>query len=112
LIGIINLHTLNCEDTNCPCKREIELYDINDKKFSNKDTGYHKDPIFLKHFIKKLFEDSLTRFNDSPLLNVAFAIYLFRIMKNAHKALTELSNASKKKPSLKLQFIIYQEKKL
>jgi len=111
LTGIINTHILECEDAKCPCKYDVEIYDIAENKFSNRDIEYYKDPIFLKHFVKKLFEDSLTQFTDSPLLNVAYAIYLFRTMRHIHRALVELNNACRKEPSLKLQFIIYHERK-
>lgn len=112
LIGIVNLHTLECQNDGCPCKNEVELFDVGTKKFSSRDTGYHKDAIFLKHFVKKLYEDGLTRFADSDLLSVMFASYLFRSMKNLHAAVLELNSATKKKPSIQLQFVIHRERNL
>ena len=109
LIGIINLHVLECQNMGCPCKNEAELYDVNTGMFSKRDVGYHKDMIFLDHFTKQLYEDSLNKFLNSPLLHVAFASYLFDVMKNTHASLIQLSIASKKKPSLQHQFIIYRQ---
>eukprot|EP01022_Parablepharisma_sp_SALTPOND_P000297 TRINITY_DN1012_c0_g2_i1.p1 TRINITY_DN1012_c0_g2~~TRINITY_DN1012_c0_g2_i1.p1 ORF type:complete len:1372 (-),score=229.35 TRINITY_DN1012_c0_g2_i1:10269-14384(-) len=110
LIGIVNLHVLECQNPDCPCKNEAELFDAATGKFSKRDSGYHKDPIFLNHFTKRLYEDSLNKFINSPLLHIGFSYYLFDTMKNVHAALVELNIASKKKPSLQQQFTIYRYK--
>jgi len=110
LIGIVNLHVLECQTPDCPCKNEAELFDAATCKFSKRDMGYHKDPIFLNHFNKRLFEDSLNKFINSPLLHIAFSYYLFDTMKNVHAALVELNIAAKKKPSLHQQFTMFRYK--
>ncbi len=72
--------------------------------------GYHKDAIFLSHFTKRLYEDALNKFINSPFIHIAFAYYLFETMKNVHAALVELNIAAKKKPSLQQQFTIFRYK--
>ena len=72
--------------------------------------GYHKNPIFLNHFAKRLYEDALVKFMNSPLLSIAFAHYLFETMRNVHAALVQLGVSSKAKPSLQQQFAIYRAK--
>ena len=119
LIGIVNLHVLECQNMECPCKNESALYDAASEKFSSRKgkfkqlyklVGYHKDLIFLNHLIKKFYEEALNKFGNSTLLRVAFAFYLFDTMKNIHAALIELNLSSKKKPSLQQQFSIFRFK--
>lgn len=45
LIGIANLHVLECQIADCPCKNNIELYDPATRKFSQKK-GNVKQNIF------------------------------------------------------------------
>ena len=110
LIGIVNLHVLECQDSVCPCKTNVELFDAAEKKFSSRNINYHKDTIFLKHFIKKLYEDSLQKFNNSTMLRISFSCYLFDTMKNVNAALVELNNASRKNTTIKQDFEIYRLK--
>jgi hypothetical protein len=60
----------------------------------------HTDEVFLGHYIKKLFDDALNKFINSPGIHIAYAFYLFKVMKNIHSSLLELNIALKKKPSL------------
>ena len=34
MIGIINIHVLECQNSECPCKDEYELYDVAWNQFS------------------------------------------------------------------------------
>ena len=68
--------------------------------------------MFLNHFIKKLYEDALNKFINSPSIHLAFAFYLFKVMKNIHASLVELNVAIKKKPSLQQQFTIFRYKNI
>jgi hypothetical protein len=70
------------------------------------------DEVFLNHFIKKLYEDALNKFVNSPSIHIAFAFYLFKVMKNIHASLVELNIAIKKKPSLQQQFTIFRYKNI
>jgi hypothetical protein len=70
----------------------------------------HQDNIFLSHFYKKLYENALLKFLNSPSMHIAFAYYLFKSMQNIHAALVELSIADKKKPSFKQKFTIFRYK--
>ena len=62
----------------------------------------------MNHFVKKLYEDALNKFINSPSIHIAFAFYLFKVMKNIHASLVELNIAIKKKPSLQQQFTIFR----
>ena len=108
LIGIINLHVLECQNSDCPCKNDAELYDADTGKFSDRNLGYHKDKIFLNYFTKRLYEDANNKFINSVLLHISFSSYLFYVMKNTHASLIELDIASKKKPSVQQSFNIYK----
>ena len=110
LTGIVNVHSLECQSNDCPCKKEIELYDVSSDKFSVRNLPYHKDKIFLNHFNKRLYEDALSKFINSVSLNLSFSYFLFEHIKNLHSALIELTNAEKKKPSLQQQFAIFRYK--
>lgn len=37
LIGIVNLHVLECQNQECPCKNEAILYDITTSKFTQRN---------------------------------------------------------------------------
>lgn len=110
LTGIVNSHVLECQDAECPCKNDTGLYDISKDQFVKCSANFHKDSTFLKYFNKKLFEDYVSKFSNSPLLHVKLAHFLFETMRNVHAALLELDLAERKKPSLKQQFAIYREK--
>ena len=112
LIGIVNLHILECQNLDCPCKNDSELYDAVSDKFSDRSLPCNKDIIFLHHFNKRLYEDALNKFINSPSLHIAFAFYLFETMRNVHASLVELNISEKKKPSLQQQFTIFRNKKI
>jgi hypothetical protein len=113
MIGIINLHVLECQNLECPCKDEYELFDVTTNQFSQRNAqAPHLDEVFLNHFIKRLYEDSLNKFINSPSIHIAFSFYLFKVMKNIHSSLIELNIAQKKKPSLQQQFTIFRYKNI
>lgn len=111
LIGLVNLHVLECVNQDCPCKNEATLFDAATMKFSKRTVGYHRDITFLNHFCKRMFEDALGKFLNSALLHIAFSYYLFDTMKNIHASLVDLNFGSKKKPTLLQQFAIFRQKK-
>ena len=110
LIGIVNLHVLECQNSDCPCKNDVELFDINTGNFSKHTGSHHKDFVFLNYFNKKLYEDFLSKFTNSPQLHIGFSNFLFEIMKNIHASLLELDMAYKKKPTLKQEFMIFRQR--
>lgn len=112
LTGIINIHALECQNNDCPCKKMVELYDVESDKYSERNLPYHKDKIFLNHFIKRLYEDSISKFLNSVSLNLFFSFFLTEQIKNLHSALVELDNAERKKPSLIQQFYLYRFRKI
>ena len=113
MIGIINIHVLECQNQECPCKDEYELFDVTTNQFSiRNESAPHLDEVFLNHFIKRLYEDSLNKFINSPSIHIAFSFYLFKVMKNIHASLIELNIAQKKKPSLQQQFTIFRYKNI
>lgn len=117
LIGLVNLHVLECTNLHCPCKNEGLLYDAATSKSSERKgtfiklpilVGYHKDKIFLNHFCKILYEDALKKFHNSSMLHISFSHFLFDTMKNVHAALVELNHGKKSKPTIQQQFLIYK----
>ena len=79
MIGIVNLHIMECQNKDCPCKSENELYDVSASVFTSRsENAPHLDEVFLNHFIKRLYEDSLNKFLNSPSIHIAFAFYLFK----------------------------------
>lgn len=113
MIGIINIHMVDCVAPDCPCKEEYELFDVTSNQFSTlNENSPHSDTVFLDHFIKRYYEDAIVKFPNSPAINIAFSFYLFRVMKNIHASLIELSVATKKKPSLQQQFTIIRYKRI
>ena len=94
MVGIINTHILDCTNAECPCKDQYELYDVKRNIFAerNKDAP-HNDTVFLNHFVKRLYDDSLAKFVNSPNIHIAYSFYLFKNMKNIHASLVELNIA-------------------
>lgn len=94
MIGIINIHVLECQNGECPCKDEYELFDVTTNQFSQRnEAAPHLDEVFLNHFVKRLYEDSLNKFINSPSIHIAFSFYLFKVMRNIHASLIELNIA-------------------
>ena len=94
MIGIINIHVLECQNSECPCKDEYELFDVTTNTFMPRNASApHLDEVFLNHFIKRLYEESLNKFINSPNIHIAFSYYLFKVMKNIHASLIELNIA-------------------
>lgn len=94
MIGVINLHVAECMNAECPCKESYELFDIKMNDFQTRNYGsMHQDEVFLGHFIKKLYDDALNKFINSPGIHIGFAFYLFKVMNNIHASLLELNIA-------------------
>lgn len=107
--GTINLHLQECRHESCLCKNLEELYDVSQQSFLTvSQEDLHNEPIFVHHYNKKLYEDALNKFINSPNLHISFAFYLFQVMKNIHAALHELAVAAKKKPTIQQQFTIFR----
>jgi len=112
LIGYINLHAVECQNAECPCKNGADLYDAKTGKFSERTVGFHKDYTFLFYLNKQLYEDALNKFINSPRLHINFSFFFYNFMGNVHAALVELDAAVKKKPSIYQQFSIFRYKEL
>ena len=37
MIGIINIHVLECQNSECPCKDEYELFDVSTNVFTERN---------------------------------------------------------------------------
>ena len=110
LIGYVNLHAVECQDSECPCKKETDIYDVRAMKFSERNVGFHKDYIFLYNLNRQLYENALNKFINSPRLHIDFSFFLYHSMKNFHASLVNLNIAEKKKPSIYQQFTIFRAK--
>ena len=76
MIGVINMHVAECTNSECACKEEYELFDIaSNRDWERKSEAPHLDDIFLKHFIMRLYEESLNKFINSPSIHIAFSFY-------------------------------------
>jgi len=92
IYGLIQNHIHLCNNQECFCKNpEISKGDL----------------TFLCGFMKTIYEELLAKFNNSPLLHMHFAIYVFSEIHNTHSALVELGTASNLKPSFGQQFQIF-----
>jgi len=110
LIGIINTHIVECQDNMCYCKNESGLYDPSTKTFIDSSIKNHRNIIFLKYFIKQLYEDALNKFTNSVQLHISFAYYLFTTMNNLHASLLQVNIAEKKKPTFSEEFALHKRK--
>ena len=110
LTGIVNVHCLECQSIECPCKKDNEIYCASTDKYSDRNLPYHKDKIFLNHFNKKLYEDAIQKFPNSINLNIAFSSFLFFQMKNVHASLIQIFFGEKKKPSIEQEFELFRIK--
>lgn len=108
LIGIINYHIIQCQNSDCVCKNIDHNHNTASK---NSSVIYYKNVDFLKNFMKQFYSESLNIFHNSSMLHIAFSCYLFETMKNTHAALIELDYAIKKSPSIQQQFIIYKNER-
>ena len=85
MIGIINVHVSECTNVECPCKDSYELFDVKLNDFHERNLAQmHSDTVFLSHFIRKLFDDTLNKFINSPGIHIAYSFYLFKVMTNVH----------------------------
>ena len=113
MIGVINMHIAECQNPECACKDEYELFDIaTNRDWERKTEAPHQDEIFLKHFIMRLYEEALNKFINSPSIHIAFSFYQYKVMKNIHASIIELTIAQKKKPSIQYQFTIFRYKNI
>jgi len=112
LTGFVNVHTFDCQNQECPCNVKRELYDASLNKTSDRSLPYHKDKIFLVHFCKKMFEDSVFKFSNSATLELSFSFFLFEHMRNIRFSMIELENSKKKHPSILQIFNAFKYKKM
>ena len=75
--GVINTHLEECKNEFCICKNLEELYDASQQSFLIPSQDLHNETIFVNHYNKKLFEDALNKFINSPSLHISFSFYLF-----------------------------------
>jgi hypothetical protein len=110
LIGLVTSHRVECKNPACPLHSPENLYDpCIGKQVRDGDTErLYKNPVFLKHFTKKYFEDALANYGSSVGLHVAFASFVFGAFRNGHMALAELAMARKNKPTLGQMIEIYK----
>ena len=106
LVGIVNLHVLDCQDPNCFCKNTEILYDPSIEKSVNENINYYNDPVFLKWFIKQLFENALYKFNNSNLIRTYYGYYLYNNLKNSHAYYLEQNIIMKKNPSIFVEYTL------
>lgn len=76
----------------CPCRKRDFLYDPKKKDIGNaKIIQFHKDNVFVKHFIMKLVKDGLMKFKDSKLLYLDYLFYQFESLRVYPPILSSIS---------------------
>eukprot|EP00826_Nyctotherus_ovalis_P038584 TRINITY_DN3624_c0_g1_i1.p1 TRINITY_DN3624_c0_g1~~TRINITY_DN3624_c0_g1_i1.p1 ORF type:complete len:338 (-),score=66.20 TRINITY_DN3624_c0_g1_i1:290-1303(-) len=109
LTGLVNIHTLECQNPDCPFKNEADLFDIPSNTFIKLNSKNHYS-VLLRHLIKEKFELLTDLFSNSPSSRIYFGIYLLDEMKNVHAALIEFGTATKRKITLQQQLAVYRKK--
>ena len=110
LVGTVGLHIVECQDGECPCKEDRELYDVKSARFhalpgkrsrmTHAEAVYQSE-VFLNHLLNKWYELATKKFQGSINLNMSYAFYLFKVIGNVHAALLEFNNTEKKRPTFK-----------
>lgn len=77
LASLLKIHYDKCtEIETCPCRKREFIYDPKKNDIGNKDIlQFHKDDVFVKHFILKLCKDGILKFKDSKLLYLDYLYY-------------------------------------
>lgn len=70
LASLLKIHHDKCVDPMCPCQRRNNLYDPKRLSYGDSKIQFHKDDVFVKHFINKMIKDGLKKFKTSKLANL------------------------------------------
>ena len=109
LIGLINFIMKECEGNKVLYNLE-SLYDPSTNKLASEHNteSLHKNPVYLKHFVKRYFDIALENFSNSPGLRISYASFIFSTFRNVHASLAELMKAKSNNPNLMQTFDIFK----
>lgn len=93
LASLLKIHYDKCSEIEtCPCRKRDYLYDPKKKDIGNSGiVQFHKDHVFVKHFILKLCKDGIAKFKDSKLLYLDYLFYQFESLRIYPPILTSIS---------------------
>lgn len=81
LASLLKIHSDKCEDIDCICRRRNELYDPFLNIYGDQNLQFHKDDVFVKHYLIKMIKEGIAKFSDSKLLYLDFIFYNFEALK-------------------------------
>lgn len=81
LASLLKIHNDRCEDSNCICKKPNILYDPHKIKYGDSNLQFHRDEVFVKHYIIKMLKEGLSKFADSKLLYLDYFFYAFESLR-------------------------------
>lgn len=81
LASLLKIHSDKCEDLDCICRRRAELYDPFLNLYGDQNLQFHKDDVFVKHYLIKMIKEGIAKFSDSKLLYLDFIFYNFESLK-------------------------------
>ena len=95
----------------CPCRRRNYLLDPKSYEYGDNKIQFHKDQVFVKHFIARMVKDGLNKFKDSKLLYLDFIFYRFealRIYSSIYFEILKFEEKFHNDMSLAIEFCIYR----
>lgn len=81
LASLLKIHYDKCEDVDCICRRRTDLYDPFLNIYGDQNLQFHKDDVFVKHYLIKMMKEGIAKFSDSKLLYLDFIFYNFEALK-------------------------------
>jgi hypothetical protein len=110
IAGLIEMHLQECHKPECPLHDPAKLYDpcVNQHVEEVDTATLHTNRVFLKHFVKMYFEESINNFGTYPGLRIAYASFLLYSFGNVNAALTQLACAKRSKLSTLQNFEVYK----
>ena len=81
LASLLKIHYDKCEDSDCICRRRTDLYDPSINIYGDQNLQFHKDDVFVKHYLIKMIKEGIAKFSDSKLLYLDFIFYNFESLK-------------------------------
>ena len=89
LSSLLKKHMNDCDEPECCCHHRSRLYDHGVKIFGNPKQQPHFDRVFIRHYIRKLFNNGLKHHPKSMVLTFLLAYYNIEILEMATQT-TEL----------------------
>ncbi|KAL4506589.1 hypothetical protein ABPG72_000160 [Tetrahymena utriculariae] len=80
LASLLKIHHDKCRDLMCPCQRRNYLYDPKNLSYGDQKIQFHKDEVFVKHFVNKMIKDGLKKFRTSKIANLDHLFYQFEFL--------------------------------